>query len=77
MFICGRHLMKLFDDEVRRVLKIINKRTEEINMMKFGKWTLRINDRVMDRPSREAVRLIDAMDSENNAYLIRTLNITI
>ena len=69
--------MKSFDDEVHRVLKVINKRTEERNMVKFGKWTLRINDRVMDRPFREAVRLIDAMDNENNAYLIRTLIITI
>ena len=33
-------------------------------MVKFGKWKIRVNDRVMERPFREVVRTIDAMDSE-------------
>ena len=72
-----RHLMKSCDDESRRVLKKIKNRTKESTMVNFGKYKLQINDLVMDRPVREAVRIIDEMDSENNAYLISTLSIAI
>ena len=47
--------MKSCDDESRLVLKTIQKRTEESNMVKFGKYYIVVNDRVMDRPVREAV----------------------
>ena len=56
--------MKSFDNEACRVMKKSKNRTEEINMVKFGKLKLRINDRVINRPVREAVIIIDAMDSE-------------
>ena len=59
-----RHLTKSCDDEVRRVLQTIKNRTEERNMVKFGKCKYRINERLMDRLVRETVRIIDAMDSE-------------
>ena len=59
-----RHLIKSCNDEARRALRTIKNRTEESIIVKFGKWTLRINEREMDKPVREAVRIIDAMNSE-------------
>lgn len=41
-------------------------RTEEINMVEFGKCNISVNDRLMDRLVRESVIIIDAMDSEHH-----------
>ena len=38
-------------------------------MVKFGKWFIVVNDRVMDRPATEAVKIIDTIDSERNQLL--------
>ena len=58
--------MKSCDYEARIVLKTIKNRTEEMNMATFGKFNVKVNDRVMDRQVREDVRTIDALDSEHH-----------
>ena len=63
------HWMKWCDDKVHRVLKTIRSKNAESNMVRFGKWSIRVNYGVMDSNVREAVRIIDVMDSESN-YLI-------
>ena len=60
------HLMKSCDGEACRVIKTIKSRTIEINMVRFGKWSISINNRIMDRPVRGAVRIIDAMQHKSN-----------
>ena len=61
--------MKSYDNEARRVLKTIKNRAEESDIVKFGKWTIRVNDKVMYRIFRESVRKIDAMDRDHH-YLV-------
>ena len=60
-----RHLMNSSDDKAWWFLKTIKSRTTESNMVTFGKWSIIVNDRVMDRPNREAIRIIDEIESEN------------
>ena len=64
-----RHLMKSCDDETRMLIEKIRNKKEEINMVKFGKCCINTNDGVIDRPVREAVRIIETIDSEN-CYLL-------
>ena len=49
--------------------KTIRSRTTESNVVRFMKWSIRVNNRVMDRPVREAIRIIDAMVRKSH-YLI-------
>ena len=61
--------MKSCDNEARRVTKTIRSKIEESNMVKFGKFCVITNDGVVDRPVIETVRIIDAIESENNCLL--------
>ena len=38
-------------------------------MVRFGKCCINTNDGVIDRPMREAVRIIDTIETENNYFL--------
>ena len=61
--------MNFCDDEERMLMKIVRNKTEESNMVKLGKCCTRTKDGVMGRPVREAVRMIDAIESENHYFL--------
>ena len=63
-----RHLIKSCV-EALTVIKTIRNKTEESKMVKLGKYCIRTNDGVMDRPLRYAVRIIDTIDSENHYFL--------
>ena len=47
--------MNSCDDEARRVIKPNRSITAESNMVNFGKWSVSVNDRVIDKLVREAV----------------------
>ena len=48
------------------MLQNINNRKAESSILNVGKFLISVNDRVIERPSRETVRIIDAMTSESN-----------
>ena len=61
-----KYLIKECDDKARKALEAINNQSEENNMEKVGNQCIMINDEMIDRHAREAVRTIDAMESENS-----------
>ena len=61
-----RHLIKSYDEEARQALHTIGRRNIEISMLYFGKWSISVDNRVMETPFRESARIIDEMASELN-----------
>ena len=61
-----KHLMKECDDKARKALEAISDQSEENNVEKFGNQCTMTNEEMIDRPVREVVRTIDAMESENS-----------
>ena len=53
------HVMKECDDEARKVLEGTNDHQEDKNMDKVGNQRMMANDKILDRPAREAVRIMD------------------
>ena len=62
--------MKYFNDEVLRVLSVIIERMGTSSIAHFGKDSMKINDSTMERPSREAVIVSNAIVREKNTSLI-------
>ena len=46
-----RNLMEPCNDKSRRVLNDIKNRNEDRNMVKFGKWNIRVNNKAMCMPA--------------------------
>ena len=61
-------LMKECDNQDLKAIEKINSKSEESGMEKFGKNCIRTNDVMIDRPVREAVRIIDAMEREKKYF---------
>ena len=61
-----RYLMKSCAEESRRVFQTMKSRNIESNMVNFGKWSISVNDRVVEILVREDVKIINAMTSEYN-----------
>ena len=59
-----QYLMKDCDNEKRKVIEKISSKSEESNVDKFGKHCIRTNDEMIDRPVREAVLMIDVIESD-------------
>ena len=57
--------MKECDDEARKVLEGMNNHQEDKNMDKVGNRRAILNDEILVRPVREAVRIMDSAESEN------------
>ena len=61
-----KHLMKDCDDKAQKALETMNSQSEENKMEKVGKQCIITNGKMIDRPVRETVRMVDAMESEKN-----------
>ena len=62
-------LMNDCDNQARKVIETINRKSEESNSDKFGKHCIRLNEGIIDRPVREEVRIIDEMESEKKIFV--------
>ena len=57
--------MKEYDNKARKLLEGTNDYQEDKNKEKIGNKCMMLNDEILDRPMKEAVRKMDAMESEN------------
>ena len=55
--------MKECDDKDRKSLEATKNQHEDSNIEKFGNQCMITNDGIMDRPVREVMKTMDAMES--------------
>ena len=69
-----KYLMNECDEKARKIIGKTNNQQECNNIEKVRNQCVIVNNEIMDRPVREAVRIIDAIESENGCLCEKSVD---